>query len=70
MKGTNATVSHTHLTLYFRRMDALLNWYSIPRHEVACGFDLIPLFGVQLLQEMEVVIIGLCIAYQAGYARE
>lgn len=49
----------THLTLHSRIMDALLDWYRISRHEVACGLDFIPSFGVQFLQEMEIVIIGL-----------
>lgn len=57
----------THLTLHFRVLDALLDWYRISRHEVARGFDTIPSFGVQFLQEMEKAIrsLWLCIAYQA-----
>ena len=46
----------THLTLHFACLDALLDWHSISRHEVTCGFNLIPFFGVQFLQETEKVI--------------
>lgn len=48
---------NTHVTLHFRGLDALLDWYSISRHEVACGFNLIPIFGVQFLQKMERVVM-------------
>lgn len=41
----------THLTLHFRSKDALLYWYSIFRHVVACSLDVIPSFGVEMLQD-------------------
>ena len=55
----------THFTLHFTRGDALLDWYSVSCNEVACGFDLIPGFGVQFLQEMEMVIISCMMICQA-----
>ncbi len=44
----------THLTLHCSIMDTLLDWYRISRHEITRGFDTIPSFGVQFLQEMEI----------------
>lgn len=55
----------THFTLHFTRGDALLDWHSVSRHEVARGFDLIPGFGVQFLQEMDMVIISCVMICQA-----
>lgn len=49
----------THMTLNFRSANTLLDWHSISGHEVACGFNLIPIICIQFLQEEKLVITSL-----------